>query len=43
MKELNQNVLQNGLLSLQQKGTKEHLENPEGQVEVESTLIGSCF
>ena len=46
MKELRQIVLQEGL-SASTKGhldlTKGHLNNPEGQVEVESSLIGSYF
>ena len=46
MKELEDIVLQKGLFA-SVKGhlclTKGHLENPEGQVQVESTLIGSFF
>ena len=41
MKELNQVVLRKGLLTLIEQPlrlTKEHLDNPERQVEVESPL-----
>ena len=37
MKELDQIVLQKGLLA----SIKGHFDNPKGQVEVESPLIGS--
>ena len=46
MKELGQIVLQEGLFTSIEGHlylTKGHLDNPEGQVEVESPLIGSYF